>query len=88
MMQRTACMLTMILACHAGDALAAEAGSVLFARGDVPADSEPPVSLAKGDAVLDDDTIATGEASRAQLPMTDGAKIAIRPNSRLQAGLS
>lgn len=61
-----------------------EAGTVVFARGDVTAERTPPVALAKGDGVEDDDTIATGEASRAQLLMIDGAKIAIRPASRLR----
>ncbi len=61
-----------------------QAGTVAFARGDVTAERVPPVALAKGDAVEDDDTIATGEASRAQLLMVDGARIAIRPSSRLR----
>ena len=64
--------------------LAAEAGSVLFARGEVTAERAPPQPLAKGDAVLDDDTVATGEASRAQLLMLDGAKVAIRPSSQFR----
>jgi len=64
-------------------AYAAEAGSVIFARGSVTAEREPPIALAKGDAVLEQDTIATGTASRAQLLMLDGAKIAVRPESRL-----
>lgn len=67
-----------------GLALAADAGSVLFTTGSVTADRQPPLALEKGDAVLDDDTIATGDASRAQLLMIDGAKIAIRPNSVLR----
>lgn len=61
-----------------------EAGTVVFAKGDVTAERTPPLALAKGDSVEDDDTIATGEASRAQLLMIDGAKIAIRPASRLR----
>lgn len=65
-------------------AVANDAGSVIFARGEVTAERQPPVALAKGDTVLDDDTVATGDASRAQLQLTDGAKIAIRPNSRLR----
>lgn len=65
-------------------AQADEAGSVIFAKGDVTAEREPPVALAKGDAVLETDEIVTGEASRAQLLMIDGAKIAIRPSSRLR----
>ena len=67
-----------------GIAISADAGTVLFAKGAVTAERAPAVSLAKGDAVLDDDTIATGDASRAQLLMIDGAKIAIRPNSTLR----
>ena len=63
---------------------AQEAGSVTFATGDVSAEREPPVPLVKGDTVLADDAIVTGDASRAQLQMIDGAKIAIRPNSPLQ----
>lgn len=60
-----------------------EAGSVLFARGDVTAERQPPEAIAKGDAVLASDTVVTGAASRAQLLMIDGAKIALRPNTRL-----
>jgi hypothetical protein len=65
-------------------AVADDAGSVIFARGTVTAERQPPVSLAKGDLVQDNDTVATGDASRAQIQLTDGAKIAIRPNSRLR----
>ncbi len=60
-----------------------EAGNVIFAKGSVTAEREPPVPLVKGDAVLVEDAIVTGEAARAQLLMLDGAKVAIRPNSRL-----
>ncbi len=56
-----------------GVAISADAGTVLFAKGTVTAERAPAVSLAKGDAVLDDDTIATGDASRAQLLMIYGA---------------
>jgi len=65
-------------------AVAADAGTVIFAKGSVSAEREPPVALAKGDGVLGDDTIVTGAAARAQLEMIDGAKIAIRPDSRLE----
>ena len=64
-------------------AQANEAGKVIFAKGPVSAEREPPVPLSKGDAVLAADTVVTGEAARAQLLMLDGAKVAIRPNSRL-----
>ena len=60
-----------------------EAGKVIFAKGAVSAERDPPALLAKGDPVLVDDAIVTGEAARAQLLMLDGAKVAIRPNSRL-----
>lgn len=65
-------------------AFAADAGSVVFATGSVTAERQPPAALTKGDAVLDNDTVATGDAARAQLLMLDGAKVAIRPNSRLR----
>ncbi len=61
-----------------------DAGSVLFATGPVTAERAPPVELVKGDIVFVGDTVATGEAARAQLLMLDGAKIAIRPNSRFR----
>jgi len=64
--------------------LADTAGSVIFAKGAVTAERLPPVALAKGDAVLTKDTIVTGAGARAQLLMVDGAKIAIRPDSRLK----
>ncbi|MDX1498606.1 MAG: FecR family protein [Woeseiaceae bacterium] len=67
----------------AGPGLAQEAGSVTFATGDVTAARQPPVALAKGDTVLVSDVVVTGTASRAQLLMIDGAKIAIRPSSRV-----
>ncbi len=62
---------------------AKEAGKAIFVKGPVSAERDPPVPLAKGDAVLVEDAIVTGEAARAQLLMLDGAKVAIRPNSRL-----
>ena len=73
----------MLIAC-ANLVHAQEAGTVSFATGDVTAERQPPVALAKDDTVLADDAIVTGDASRAQLLMIDGARIAIRPNSRLQ----
>ena len=62
---------------------AQEAGSVTFVSGDVRAERQPIVTLMKGDSVLAKDTVITGAASRAQLLMIDGAKIAIRPDSRI-----
>ena len=63
--------------------LAGEAGSVAFVAGTVIAERAPPAPLAKGDVVFEDDDVVTGAASRAQLVMIDGAKIAIRPSSRI-----
>lgn len=72
-------VLALLLA--AAGAQANDAGSVLFSKGSVTAQRDAVVALAKGDSVESKDTITTGDASRAQLLMIDGAKIAIRPNS-------
>jgi len=70
---------------NSGAAVAADdAGTMLFVKGTVSAERQPAVTLAKGDTVFVEDTIATGEAARAQILMLDGAKIAIRPNSRFR----
>lgn len=66
-----------------GPAAAQDAGLVSFATGDVSAERQPAVTLAKGDAVRASDAVITGSASRAQLLMNDGARIAIRPDSRI-----
>ncbi|MDX1516956.1 MAG: FecR family protein [Woeseiaceae bacterium] len=65
-------------------AVADDAGTVIFAKGEVTAERQPPEALVKGDTVMTEDTVVTGDNSRAQLLMLDGAKIAIRPNSRLR----
>lgn len=67
----------------AGTAHAQEVGTVTFAIGDVQAERQPAIAMAKGDAVLSSDAVITASASRAQLTMSDGAKIAIRPDSRI-----
>ncbi len=73
-----------VLTVFTGEIAAAnEAGKVIFAKGSVSAERDPPEPLAKGDAILVEDAIVTGNAARAQLLMLDGAKVAIRPNSRL-----
>jgi hypothetical protein len=64
--------------------IAADAGTVSFVTGSVSAERQPAAPLAKGDTVLVEDFVITGDASRAQLMMIDGARVAIRPNSRLQ----
>lgn len=76
--------LTILLISFATELVAADAGSVLFSKGSVTAERDTAVNLVKGDAVLATDTVTTGDASRAQLLMIDGAKIAIRPNSEVR----
>ena len=79
-MSKIALVALMLLAIQAQ---AQDAGSVTFATGDVTAERQPATPLAKGDTVLAGDAIITGAASRAQLLMSDNAKIAIRPDSRI-----
>lgn len=74
----------LLLVALAPAAGATPAGQVIFAAGQVTAERTPPEPLAKGDDVLVEDTVRTGSASRAQLLMLDGAKIAIRPESALR----
>ncbi|HEU0226069.1 MAG TPA: FecR family protein [Steroidobacteraceae bacterium] len=61
---------------------AKDAGKALFVAGQVMLERAPPVPLAQGDAVQVGDTIATGDKSRAQILMNDGARVALRANSR------
>ncbi|MBX3703296.1 MAG: FecR domain-containing protein [Steroidobacteraceae bacterium] len=70
------------LAFAAGAAAAKEAGKALFVAGSVALERAPPVALAQGDAVQAGDTVATGDKSRAQILMNDGARVALRANSR------
>lgn len=60
------------------------AGTVSFATGSVTAERQPAETLARGDTVLVEDFVITGDASRAQLVFVDDARLAIRPNSRVQ----
>ncbi len=75
---------TLAIVLAAVSAQADDAGSVLFTKGNVTAQRDAVIALSKGDGVLATDTIATGDASRAQLLMIDGAKIAVRPNSEIR----
>lgn len=61
-----------------------DAGTVSFATGSVTAERQPAEPLAKGDTVLVEEFVVTGDASRAQLVFVDDARLAIRPNSRVQ----
>ena len=83
MNKRTPGIVFIALVLFASQALAQDAGSVSFASGDVTAERQPATKLAKGDTVFATDAIITGAASRAQLVMSDGAKIAMRPDSRI-----
>jgi hypothetical protein len=70
------------LALSATAAGAKDAGKALFVAGTVTLERTPAVALRQGDAVRVGDTIATGDKSRAQVLMNDGARIALRANSR------
>ena len=83
-MNRNLILVLLFAVTTSAEAQTTDAGSVLFATGPVTAERAPPVALAKGDIVFVGDTVATGEAARAQLLMLDGAKVAIRPNSRFR----
>jgi hypothetical protein len=83
MNKRTPSIVFVALVLFATQALAQDAGSVSFASGDVTAERQPATKLAKGDTVFASDAVITGAASRAQLIMSDGAKIAVRPDSRI-----
>ncbi len=62
----------------------ANAGRVLYAAGKVSVERDELVTLTKGDILQEGDIIITGQRSRAQLLMIDGARISIRANSRLE----
>jgi hypothetical protein len=69
------------LAC-AAPASAAVAGKVVFVAGTVTLERTPPVALKPGDMIETGTVIATGEKSRAQILMNDGARVALRASSR------
>jgi len=60
----------------------AEAGKLLFVAGSVTLERTPPVALKQGDTIQSGDVIVTGEKSRAQIVMNDGARVALRADSR------
>ncbi len=61
----------------------ADTGKVLFATGQTFVQRPAQIALNKGDDILIGDTIVTGDKSRVQLLMSDGARISIRANSEL-----
>ena len=69
----------------ASQAQTAEAGKVLLALGDVKVSRGGQLSvLKKGSVVQAGDTIVTGPTSNAQVRMSDGAIIAVRPESEFK----
>jgi hypothetical protein len=66
------------------DAALAAAGKVLFVSGTVQVERGGTRALAKGDAIEVGDVIVTGSASRAQILMADGAKLALRAGTRFR----
>src|SRR5690242_13970240 len=62
----------------------AAAGKVLFVSGTVTAERNGSRALHVGDPLDVGDVIMTGEQSRAQILMADGARIALRAGSRFR----
>lgn len=58
------------------------AGKVLFVAGSVTLERTPPLALKQGDMIETGTVIVTGEKSRAQILMNDGARVALRASSR------
>ena len=58
------------------------AGKLLFVAGSVTLERTPPVALKAGDLIETGTVIATGDKSRAQILMNDGARVALRASSR------
>ena len=75
-----------ILIFHIPVANAAIAGKVQFAWGNVKATTPSGVtrSLVKGEAVNEGDSISTALTSSAQIKMTDGGLVAIRPDTKMK----
>lgn len=77
-------MLAVLLVLPVWAAAADSVGKLLFAVRDVQiqhADGSTSAGT-KGYEILEGDTVITGEQGRAQLVMADGARIALKPNSR------
>ena len=66
----------------AAPASAEVAGKLLFVAGSVTLERTPPVALKAGDLIETGTIIVTGEKSRAQILMNDGARVALRASSR------
>ncbi|MBT8135673.1 MAG: FecR family protein [Gammaproteobacteria bacterium] len=70
----------LVLPTHAAN----EAGRAMFVAGAVTAERDEVVPLKRDDAVFESDVIVTAPRARAQLLMRDGAKFALRPDTRFQ----
>ncbi|MDB3855965.1 FecR domain-containing protein, partial [Halieaceae bacterium] len=62
----------------------AEVGRILFAVGPVSIEREDVFKVKKGALIEEGDVIITGKKARVQLLMADGARVAVRANSRFQ----
>lgn len=81
----TACLLAFSCLAIASAASASDATAMLVAsRGEVVATTDGvDRTLSQGDGVYEADEIATGAKSFAVLQFVDGAKVTVRPNSKL-----
>ena len=83
--RRLLLLLLLLLPAHA---TLAAAGKALFVAGEVRVERTnapaPGLPLAQDDTLFNGDIVVTGAASRAQLLMADGARIALRADSRYQ----
>ena len=75
---------SLFLAIFASPSVMAAAGKALFVSGSVTLEGRATRQLKAGDAVNLGDVVVTGERSRAQLLMADGARIALRAGSRFR----
>jgi hypothetical protein len=76
---------TLFLSLAGGTAVAAGAGKVMFANGDVQVERAGKLQpLAKGAEIAPGDTIVTGADGRVQLLMADGDRMALRTNTRFR----
>lgn len=81
-------LLLVVLLCLPAHATLAAVGKAVFVAGEVLVERAgtpaPGLPLDRGDTLLAGDIVVTGEASRAQLLMADGARVALRAGSRYQ----
>lgn len=80
-----AALVSLMCVSVSGPALTADGAAILVAsRGDVSAETDGVGrALAQGDSIFEADLVATGDRSFAVLQFIDGAKVTVRPNSKL-----